>query len=192
LSFAFCLNAPPPSAAAAAVGRWPPRAAIAVWIGDSRGRSDDPQMVERAMRTWTTASDGQFSLERVRSEQAAKVRVRFERGDDHLGETSPVTDLKTGYILSADVAIASNVEGDPIMQHIVVYMTALHELGHALGLGHSTNFDDVMYLFRRPEDPPQYFGAYRRKIRSIDEIGSLRVGGLSPGDLAALQAIYRR
>ena len=34
----------------------------------------------------------------------------------------------------------------------ILYLTCLHELGHAFGLAHSRNFDDVMYSFRSGGD----------------------------------------
>lgn len=47
-----------------------------------------------------------------------------------------------------------------------VFSVALHETGHALGLGHSDNPADVMYPYYR------------------------KVSGLSPGDIAAVQQLY--
>ena len=77
--------------------------------------------------------------------------------------------------------------GDPLQQRLVIYLTALHELGHALGLSHTDAFDDIMYSFRRPDDGAQYFGAYRKRLRSSGDIGIGRATGLSRADLAALQ-----
>jgi hypothetical protein len=90
------------------------------------------------------------------------------------------------------VIIAGHVAGDPLQQRIIVYLTALHELGHALGLPHTDAFDDIMYSFRRPDDGERYFGAYRRRLRSSEDIGTKRATGLSPADIAALVALYDR
>jgi hypothetical protein len=122
----------------------------------------------------------------------ALIRVRFARADGIYGETSPRIDRATGFITAADVLIAGDVAGDAIGQHIVIYLTALHELGHALGLPHTNAFDDIMYSFRRPDDGERYFGAYRRRLRSDDDIGTDRVSGLSSADTAALQTLYHR
>jgi hypothetical protein len=170
---------------------WPMGAVIRVQIGSSFARPVDPDLVERAMKTWTGAAAGRFRLERSPAGAPAEVRVSFATGDALLGETSPITDRRTGLIVGADIAIAANVAGDAVGQRIVVYLTAVHELGHALGLPHSDDRGDIMYLFRRPDDPERYFGAYRQRLRSLDDIGSARATGLSARDLAALAALYR-
>ncbi len=171
-------------------GRWPPNARVEVWVAPSLVRKDDPAFVERAMRVWTQAAAGRFTLERTTGEAASAIRIRFGNGQDLLGETVPTVDPRTGFITHAEIAIAANLPGDHLGQQIVIYMTALHELGHAIGLRHSNEFDDIMYFFRRPDDPDRYFGAYRRRIRSADDIGSVRATGLSPRDLDALRALY--
>jgi hypothetical protein len=162
-----------------------------VWIGESPSRRSDPDLVVKAMNVWTNAAAGRFRLERSTDRTAADVRVIFSTSDVHLGETAPLYDRRTGVIVSAEVAIATNVAGDSLTQQLVVYMTALHELGHALGLPHTATFADVMYFFTRPDDAEWYFAAYRAHLRSAADIGSARATGLSAGDLSALHALYR-
>jgi predicted Zn-dependent protease len=94
--------------------------------------------------------------------------------------------------VSADIAINAVNGGDVIDQRIILYLTALHELGHALGLAHTDNFDDIMYAFRLPGDGERYFGAFRRRVAGVADIGSPRATGLSRDDLAALQTLYER
>jgi len=118
--------------------------------------------------------------------------VRFATADGIYGEAAPRIDRTTGFIGSADVLIAGGIPGDALQQRIVIYLTALHELGHALGLPHTAEFDDIMYSFRRPDDGERYFGAYRRRLRSAADIGTDGATGMSPADVAALRALYDR
>jgi hypothetical protein len=148
--------------------RWPSHAAISVWIDVRTAPPAAAALVDRAIATWTQAADGVY------------------------GETAPHVDRTTGAIGSAEVLIGGVVSGDARRQRVVIYLTALHELGHALGLPHTDAFDDIMYSFRRPDDGERYFGAYERRLRSIDDIGTERATGLSPADLAAIRVLYDR
>lgn len=172
--------------------RWPVHAVIAVWLDPGTAPSGAGVLVEKALATWTQAADGRFELRKAASREAAQVRVSFPRADGIYGEAMPRVDRTTGNIASADVHIAADVGGDLLQQRLVIYLTALHELGHALGLPHTNAFDDIMYSFRRPDDGERYFGAYRRRLRSSDDIGTDRATGLSPADISALRSLYDR
>jgi hypothetical protein len=170
--------------------RWPTHAAIAVWVDPRNAPAGGETLVERAIATWTRAADGRFTLVRTADPNAAVVRVRFVAGEANYGETAPRIDRATGRIVAAEVLIAGNVGGDALTRRIVIYLTALHELGHALGLPHTDDFDDIMYSFRRPDDGQRYFGAYRRRLQGADEVGSARATGLSAKDVETLRALY--
>jgi hypothetical protein len=85
-------------------------------------------------------------------------------------------------------AIARLAHEDALFRDSVVYLTCVHELGHALGLPHTAKFADVMYAFGYGGDIPEFFKRYRRQLTTRDDIG--RVSGLSPGDVAAVRALY--
>ena len=84
--------------------------------------------------------------------------------------------------------VAQRSREDPLFRDTVVYLTCLHELGHALGLNHTAEFADIMYFFGFGGDIPRFFGRYRDELRARDDIAD--VSGLSVGDLAQLRALY--
>jgi len=183
---------PAPQAGLSPRIHWANRSMIQVWIDRQNLPERGDQLVERAMRTWSTASDDAFTLRRTFLERDAGIRVYFNGAGGNYGETRPHVDRATGLIDAAEVAIAADapIQVDPLTRDIIVYLTALHELGHALGLEHTANFDDIMYLFRQPGDGPRYFGNYRKLLRSDDDIGSPRATGLSANDVATLRRLY--
>ena len=181
-----------PSPASPWTTHWPLHAVVPVWIDQRNMPPQGDQLVEKAMRTWTTAANGAFTLRRTFVETDAGIRIFFNGAGGNYGETRPHINSATRLIDTADVDIAADVpiDVDPLTRQIIAYLTALHELGHALGLEHTRNFNDIMYLFRQPGDGPTYFGNYRALLRSAGEIGSATATGLSASDIATLRALY--
>jgi hypothetical protein len=160
--------------------------------------STDLQLAEWALKDWERASQG--GLQFVPS-PLTKARIRLywaSTGNQGLyGEARPITvDGKPGAevdVRPALHALGHKVEGagssDPLFRHTIVYLTCLHELGHALGLPHSKNFADIMYSFENGGNILEYFGRYRRRLKMREDIQ--QVSGVSPDDQKKLWTIFR-
>ncbi len=121
---------------------------------------------------WVPANYGQYGEMRpivVDGRRGAAVYIR------------PDTDA-----LGAEIAARS--DDDPLFRETIVYLTCLHELGHALGLEHTAEFEDIMYFFGFGGDILAFFDRYRSRLSSRENIAG--VSGLSEGDLAQLRALY--
>jgi predicted Zn-dependent protease len=171
---------------------WARESAIRVWTDSNGAPQGAVALVEKALQTWTRAADGRFTLSRAPARNQAAITITFISSDAIYGETVPRVDAAKRFILSADIAINATVPPDPVDARIVVYLTALHELGHALGLAHTDNFRDIMYRFQRPDDGERYFGGFKKLLTSAADIGSPTATGLSPQDVGRLRALYDR
>ena len=66
--------------------------------------------------------------------------------------------------------IAQRARLDPLFRDAVVYLTCVHELGHAFGLAHTSAFADIMYSFQYGGDFVAYFMRFREQLEVWDDI----------------------
>jgi hypothetical protein len=173
--------------------------AVTYFIEDGTGvtgfEPGDRELAEWALAAWARASDGRIRFARAPAADRAVIRVRWISPDSGLyGEMERVlVQGKRGAIVNVSPATAGLGEPlagmtrlDRLLRDSIVYLTCLHELGHALDLGHTANFADIMYAFGYGGDIVEYFSRYRRRLSSRADIA--REAGMSPNDIAALQS----
>jgi hypothetical protein len=175
---------------------------ITYFISDGNGQtgyhSSDQELARWALAAWQR-SVGKNLRFQAAPESSALVRLYWaESGGGLFGEMRPlVVGGRRGaaVFIQSDVEllgpdIARNASADPLLRDSIVYLTCLHELGHALGLEHTQDFRDIMYFFGYGGDIDEYFGRYRRQLHSRNDIAA--VSGLSVADVEHIRALYVR
>ena len=143
-------------------------------------QAGDPELAGWAMEAWQTASGSRLKLIKSTDREHAQIRVLWIDGRAGLyGET------RGGDVYVSTPAASSD---DALSRDAVVYLTCVHEIGHALGLAHTADFADIMYSFQYGGDIPEYFGRYRRQLSVRTDIR--KHSGMSPDDRKRLLELY--
>ena len=153
-------------------------------------RTGDDELAAWAFEAWQKASDGELEFTRVTDRDHARIRLYWASAEQGMyGETRPVA-FEGHPGAEVYVRPRRSVHGDDrLLRDAIVYLTCLHESGHALGLSHTAVFEDIMYSFQYGGDIDEYFGRYRRKLATRGDIA--KNSGMSAADRTRLIEILK-
>jgi hypothetical protein len=175
---------------------------ITYFIEDGKGvpgyQDSDRELAKLALAAWSRESAGKLKFSEGASSSAALIRFRWISPDGGLyGETQRIqVNGKPGAIVYVmpqvsvqGEPLASRSAKDGLLRDAVVYLTCVHELGHAVGLSHTAKFEDIMYFFGYGGNILDYFMRYRNKLQVRSDIA--KYSGLSAGDVEVLRTLYK-
>ena len=163
---------------------------------ESGFKEADRTLAEWALQAWGRQTDPAVEVV-PGSEESATIRVYWvPAGAGLYGEMrGRVVDGR----MAADVFVHPDTESlgldiarrarlDPLFRDTVVYLTCVHELGHAFGLPHTSAFADIMYSFQYGGDFVAYFMRFRQQLDVWDDIE--RASPFSSADGGTFRILY--
>jgi hypothetical protein len=175
---------------------------IAEGIERSGHQAGDTELAEWAFEEWARGIGGALRFETNADEGLSQIRIYWlpwaiaAPGQLALGETRP---FRANGRPAASVSIRLNaammneemarrIRQDALLRDTMVYVTCLHEIGHALGLSDSD--DDANIMWGGGKRNLSVYQRYRRRLQTRGSIA--RVSWLSNDDIARVKALYSR
>ncbi len=157
----------------------------------------DPELARWALEAWQMAAGPGLRFVAAEKQDQARIRIYWLSGRSQLyGEAQLLSvNGKRGaaIVVLPDLrqlgpGIAAAGRNDRLFRDTVVYLTCLHESGHAIGLEHTAEFADIMYSFQYGGDIVEYFSRYRRKLKERPDIRAH--SGISEADGRRAAGLY--
>ncbi len=160
------------------------------------GEHPKAELAQWAMELWAGASGGTMKVEKAKTVEEADIRFLWidPRRKGLYGQAQT---FREGGREVAEVVINPAIESlgpemvsasakDPLYGDVILFLTCVHESGHALGLPHTREFADIMYSFEFGGDFVEYFARYRRRLKTRTDMRKAAL--LSPGDVREIKA----
>lgn len=153
------------------------------WAGDH----EKAVLAEYAMASWAAGSAGQLKVIKVATPAEAELRFRWVNPQRAGLYGQSIARMEQGRLVHELVINPNTAKpgAEPLLAEAILFLTCVHESGHALGLIHTREFADIMYSFEYGGDFDEYFGRYRRRLQKREDMA--RVSALSDGDRRQLK-----
>ncbi len=151
---------------------------IAEGSPESGYREGDRVLAEWALEAWVSQRDRPVELVPA-PEAEATIRIYWIGAGAGLYGQMRARETEGRFV--ADVFVRPDTDGlgpgiapaareDALFRDTIVYLTSVHELGHAFGLRHTSAFADIMYSFQYGGDFVAYFMRFRDQLEARGDI----------------------
>ena len=107
------------------------------------GDKDLEKITESAFSEWENNLN-KIYFKNVKDNNVADIKIKFKKGNVNQGGQARIYFDQNGFIDYVKISVSKTFNGTELNQTLLEYIVK-HEIGHALGLGHSQFTNSIMY-----------------------------------------------